>query len=143
MSEIFDIRADGIDTEKITEEIRKRVAEKKRAGVYDKYNLEGLAARDIKQLETEKDFLDYYLELIQHTCDIDIGDFEIPSKGGILGTPAAKIKRLLWIVLRFYTYRLFSQQKEFNFQLVNTIMSLNKRIDELEEKLTSRGKDIQ
>lgn len=124
-----------IDIDKIMEEVKRRVEEKRKLGVYDKYNLEGLATKDITELETEKDFLNYYLELIQHTCDVNIGDFEIPSKGGIFGKPVAKLKRLIWIMLRFYTYRLFSQQKEFNFQLVNTIMSLNKRIEELEKKI--------
>ena len=132
------IQAQGIDIDKIMDGIKATIEKKKREGVYDKYNLDQLVVKDIEQLKTEKDFLDYYLELIQHTCDIDIGDFEIPSKGGIFGKPMAKFKRIIWVMLRFYTYRLFSQQKEFNFQLVNTIMSLNKRINELEEKIKSQ-----
>lgn len=132
------ISAGGLDVDKIMQEIKERVEQKRKQGVYDKYNLEGLATKDIDQLQTEKDFLDYYLELIQHTCDINIGDFEIPSKGGIFGKIVAKFKRVMWIMLRFYTYRLFSQQKEFNFQLVNTIMSLNKRIEELEKELATK-----
>ena len=141
MTETLEIHGDGIDANIIMEEIKKRVADKKKAGAYQRYNLEGLAAKDIRQLETEKDFLNYYLELVRHTCDIDIGDFDIPSKGGMWGKPVARFKRLVWVILRFYTYRLFSQQKEFNFQLVNAITSLSKRIDELEEKLSSRGKN--
>lgn len=133
---IMKISAGGLDVDKIMQEIKERVEQKKKQGVYDKYNLESLVTKDIDQLQTEKDFLNYYLELIQHTCDIDIGDFEIPSKGGIFGRFVAKFKRVIWIILRFYTYRLFSQQKEFNFQLVNTIMSLNKRIDELEKRIS-------
>lgn len=130
------IQASGIDVDKIMQEIKDKVEKKKREGVYDKYNLSGIATKDIGELQTERDFLNYYLELIQHTCDVDIGDFEIPSKGGILGKPVAKLKRLMWILLRFYTYRLFSQQKEFNFQIVNTIMSLNKRLEEIEKKIS-------
>lgn len=130
----MDIYSQGLDVDKIMREIKERIEKKKKEGIYDKYNLDQLVVKDVEQLKTEKDFLNYYLELVQHTCDIDIGDFEIPSKGGMFGKPMAKFKRLIWIMLRFYTYRLFSQQKEFNFQLVNTIMSLNKRIDELEEK---------
>jgi len=135
MSNNFEIKAKDIDVAVIMQEIKDRVEKKKKEGIYDKYNLEHVVVKDVAELKTEKDFLNYYLELIQHTCDIDIGDFEIPSKGGFLGKPMAKFKRLIWIILRFYTYRLFSQQKEFNFQLVNTIMSLNKRIEELEKKL--------
>lgn len=131
----MNISSQAIDVDKIMQEIKDRIETKKREGIYNKYNLEELVAKDVGQLKTEKDFLNYYLELIQHTCDINIGDFDIPSKGGMFGKPVAKFKRLIWILLRFYTYRLFSQQKEFNFQLVNTIMSLSKRIDELEKKL--------
>ena len=130
----------SIDIEKIMEEVRRRVEKKRREGVYDRYNLEGLAAKDIEQLHDEQDFLNYYMELIQHTCDIDIGDFEIPSKGGIFGKPVAKLKRLIWILLRFYTYRLFSQQKEFNFQLVNAIISLHKKVEDLESRLAEYEK---
>ena len=129
------ITSNAVDVNKIMQEITDRVEKKKKAGVYEKYNLDNLITKDIQEIHTEKDFLNYYLELIQHTCDINIGDFEIPSKGGIFGKPVAKFKRFVWVLLRFYTYRLFSQQKEFNFQLVNTIMSLNKRVDELEAKL--------
>jgi len=134
----MNIVSNGIDVEKIMREIQERVEKKRKDGVYDKYNLDSLSVKNIEQLQTDKDFLKYYLELVQHTCDIDIGDFEIPSKGGIFGKPVAKFKRIVWILLRFYTYRLFSQQKEFNFQLVNTIMSLNKRVEELEAKLEQK-----
>lgn len=134
----MNISSQGIDVEKIMHEIKERVEKKKKEGVYNKYNLNELVIKDAEQLKTEKDFLNYYLELIQHTCDINIGDFDIPSKGGFFGRPLAKFKRLIWVIMRFYTYRLFSQQKEFNFQLVNTIMSLNKRIDELEKKLEEK-----
>lgn len=134
----------SVDIDKIMQEVKGRVERKKKAGVYDKYNLKGLVAGEIGQLHNEEDFLNYYMELILHTCDIDIGDFEIPSKGTIFGKPLAKLKRLIWIMLRFYTYRLFSQQKEFNFQLVNTLKSLNKKLDdrvkELEAKIAESKK---
>jgi len=139
MTEEFAIESDGLDVDSIMREIKQRVEKKKSAGVYDKYNLEGLTVKDIQQIKNEGDFLNYYIELIQNTCDIDIGDFQIPSKGGIFGRPIAKLKRFVWIMLRFYTYRLFSQQKEFNFQLVNTLISINKKLDgrvkELEDRL--------
>ena len=127
-----------MNIDKIMEEVKGRVEKKRKAGVYDKYNLEGLVAGDIEQLQGEEDFLNYYMELILHTCDIDIGDFEIPSKGGILGKPLTKLKRLIWIMLRFYTYRLFAPQKEFNFQLVNTLKSLNKKLDNKVKELSDR-----
>ncbi len=143
MGEDFRVSARDIDVEKIMRQIKEQVEEKQAAGVYGKYNLEDVAVKDIAQLQNEQDFLDYYLELIQHTCDIDIGDFQIPSKGGIFGKPVAKFKRFVWIILRFYTYRLFSQQKEYNFQLVNTLMSINKKLDEQVKVLSDRVAELE
>ena len=80
-------------------------------------------------MHMEQEFLQYYLRLIQSTCDINIGDFEIVNKGGFLGKPVVALKKVLWKLLKFYTYRLFSQQKEFNCQTVNTIISLQKKLD--------------
>lgn len=138
MGEEFNVAAKNVDIEAIMKDIKEKVKEKKQQGVYDKYNLDGLTIDDITQLKDEQDFLKYYIELIQHTCDIDIGDFEIPSKGGIFGKPIAKFKRIVWVLMRFYTYRLFSQQKEFNFQLVNTLMSMNKKLEDKVGELTNR-----
>lgn len=143
MGDEFRISAKEVDVEMVMRQIKEQVERKQAAGVYDKYNLSALTVKDIAELQNEQDFLDYYLELIQHTCDIDIGDFTIPSKGGILGKPVARFKRFLWIILRFYTYRLFSQQKEFNFQLVNTLMSINKKLDEKVNELTGRLADLE
>ena len=143
MVEEFKVVAKGVNVEEIMQEIRERVAKKKEAGVYDKINLDGLTVKDIGELKKEQDFLNYYVELIQHTCDIDIGDFDIPSKGGLFGKPVAKFKRFVWIILRFYTYRLFSQQKEFNFQLVNTLMSLNKKLDEIVKELSGKVAELE
>ena len=48
------------------------------------------------------------------------------------------LKKLIWKLLKFYTYRLFSQQKEFNCQVVNAITSLNKRWEEEIEEIKKR-----
>jgi hypothetical protein len=129
MDQKFQIGADGVDVKKIMQEIEERVARKKAAGVYDKYDLSRIAALELSSVKNEADFLDYSLKVIQQTWDIDIGDFPIYSKGGILGAPAVWLKKAVWKMLKFYTYRLFSQQKEFNCQMANAICSLKARVD--------------
>lgn len=129
MTDIFQIGADGVDVAAIQREIEDRVARKKEAGVYDRYDLSRIAALDLSGVKSEADFLEYSLKVIQQTWDLDIGDFPIYSKGGILGTPSVFLKKAIWKLLKFYTYRLFSQQKEFNCQMVNAIVSLNRKLD--------------
>lgn len=128
-NDIFEINVEGIDVASLMEKIRQRVEEKKKAGVYEKYNLENISVLDLDNIKNDQDFLQYYLDVIQRTCDIDISPFPIINKGGIFGKFAVATKKIIWHLLKFYTYRMFNQQKEFNCQIVNTIISLNKKID--------------
>ena len=138
MNDIFEIGADGVDVKGVMRDIEERVARKKRAGVYDRYDLSRIASLELKNVKSEADFLDYSLKVIQQTWDIDIGDFPIYSKGGMLGKPFVLLKKTIWKLLKFYTYRLFSQQKEFNCQITNAITSLNRKLD---TELTKIKKD--
>jgi hypothetical protein len=138
MNDIFEIGADGVDVKRVMRDIEERVARKKRAGVYDRYDLSRIASLELKNVKSEADFLDYSLKVIQQTWDIDIGDFSIYSKGGLLGKPFVLLKKTIWKLLKFYTYRLFSQQKEFNCQITNAITSLNRKLD---SELTKIKKD--
>jgi hypothetical protein len=138
MNDIFEIGANGVDVKRVMRDIEERVARKKRAGVYDRYDLSRIASLELKNVKSEADFLDYSLKVIQQTWDIDIGDFPIYSKGGLLGKPFVLLKKTIWKLLKFYTYRLFSQQKEFNCQITNAITSLNRKLD---SELTKIKKD--
>jgi hypothetical protein len=126
---IFEIPSGNIDVEALMKKIRDRVEEKKKAGVYEKYNLENISILELDQIKSDQEFLQYYLDVIQRTCDIDIGPFSIINKGGVFGWIAVLAKKIVWHMLKFYTYRMFNQQKEFNCQVVNTIVSINKKID--------------
>ncbi len=147
--ETFSVAADGIDVDKIIEKIRERVEKKKATGVYDKYNLDNITKLEVAQAKSYEDFLRYYLKIIRRTYLLDIDDFEIPSKGGILGKPAVWLKKIVWNLLKFYTYRMFTQQREFNLQIVHTLVALNRKIDKnhkellkkLEELKTTIGED--
>ena len=136
MENTFQITGDAINVTEIMEKLKRRVKEKREAGLYDKYNLSKASRLGIDEIQSEEEFLEYYLKLIEETSDVDISDFEIVSKGGLPGRFIVGLKTVIWKLLKFYTYRLFSQQKEFNAQVVNTIMSLNKKIDKLSEKIS-------
>ena len=136
---LFEIGADGINVEEIMTKIRERIEEKKKAGVYDQYDLSGISRLELENIASEEEFLNYYTEILQRTCDINIADFPIVNEGGVLGRIEVIVKKILWKLLKFYTYRLFTQQKEFNCQVTDAFISLRKCMDsrfkEIHERL--------
>lgn len=137
-NETFKVGADGVDVEKIMADIKKRIEEKKKAGVYEKYDLSGVSRLEVENLKNEEEFLNYYSEILQRTCDIHIGDFKIQNEGGFFGLVEVFAKKIMWKLLKFYTYRLFTQQKEFNCQVTNAFLSMRKHIDQRFKELHER-----
>ncbi len=127
----FEITTEGVDTDEIMRVIRARIEQKRKAGVYDRYNLTGITKLEVAEAKSEEDFLRYSLKMLQRTHEIDIADFPIPSKGGPFGWLEVIVKKALWYLLKFYTWRMWTQQREFNAQLVNTLRALNRKIDGL------------
>jgi hypothetical protein len=133
--DVFSIELDNIDVQEIVRRVKQRVEEKRAGGVYDKYNLVGVTRLEVSLAKSEEDFLRYQLRAMRKSWEIDIGDFEIPSKGGILGRPAVWLKKIIWHLLKFYTFRLFMQQRAFNLQVVNTLQSLDAKLEKLRQRL--------
>ena len=127
----FDIQTDGVDTDDIMRRIRERIEQKRANGVYDRYNLTGITKLEVAEAKSEEDFLRYSLKMLQRTHEIDIADFPIPNKGGPFGWLEVLVKKVLWYLLKFYTWRMWTQQREFNAQVVNTLRALNRKIDDL------------
>ena len=136
---MFEIGAGGVDVEKIMQKIRSRIEEKKKAGVYEQYDLSGISRLEIENIASEEDFLNYYADMLQKACQIDIGDFEIVNEGGLLGPIEVFVKKIIWKLLKFYTFRIFTQQREFDCQVTNAFLSLRKyadtRFKEIHERL--------
>ena len=130
----------SVDVRKIMEYVRQRVQQKKEAGVYDRYNLAGVTKLEVVEAKSEEDFLNYYLKVMQKSYELDIGDFDIPSKGGILGKPGVWLKKIIWKLLKFYTWRMFTQQREFNLQVVNTLKCLNRKLDKQHREIMEQLK---
>ncbi len=132
---LFEIPSTKVDTESIMKEIRKKIKEKEEAGIYHHYNLAKIHTLELQDIENEGDFLEYYLKAISSTWAVDINDWEIVNKGGLLGKPAILLKKIIWKLLKFYTYRLWKQQREFNAQIANTVNAMNKKFSAEIEKL--------
>ena len=133
--ETFEIKTPGVDVKKIMSDIQKQIEEKKEQGVYNQYNLDRVTKLEIENIKGDVEYLQWLLKVLNQSWDINIGDPQIVNKGGVLGKPVVWLKKSIWHLLKFYTYRLFSQQKEFNSQVVMAVGLLAKRIDQLEEKV--------
>ncbi len=119
----FDVEAPLTDTDKLVERVRQRVKERQAAGDYDDLDLSRAAALDLEEDLAEEDFLRYHLKVVERLADVNYGDYEIVSKGGPFGRLEVLLKKTIWKLLRFYTYRLFSQQREFDCQVAEALAS--------------------
>ncbi len=132
--ETFEIKTPGVDVKKIMDDIQSKIKEKKEQGVYNQYSLDRVTRLEIENIKGDVEYLQWLMKVMNQSWDINIGDPQIVNKGGLLGKPEMWLKKIIWHLLKFYTYRMFSQQKEFNSQTVMALGLLSKRIDQLEEK---------
>ena len=141
----FRIAAPAVDAGSLVEEVRERVRRKKEAGAYEGYDLEGVTSLDYEKELGEEDFLRYHLQVVERLSDVNYGDFDIVSKGGPFGRAELLLKKVIWKLLRFYTYRLFSQQREFDCQVSEALQShyrwSRQEIDRLTRELEELRKE--
>jgi hypothetical protein len=69
---------------------------------------------------------------------VDISDFEIRERRRFFATMLIRFKKVIWSLLKFYTYRLWSQQNQINGLIVTAIEGLDEKyaakIKQLEER---------
>lgn len=139
MNDTFRISTPGVDVEKAMEEIRRRVEEKRSQGVYRRYPLASLEPVETASLKSSREVYFYYLKSLIAAAEIDINDFEIECKRPVFGRPAVWLKKLIWKLLKFYTFRLFSQQKDFNARVALVLQGMennhSRRLSELEARI--------
>ena len=137
----FDVSADGVDVEKIMGEIKAAVAEKTARGVYRDMRVAKAERVNLANLSDDASFLKYYLECLRNAVFVDINDFEIRERRRFGAGLFVGLKKTIWNLLKFYTYRLWSQQNQINGLLVTAIESLDEkyraRTETLERKLAA------
>ena len=142
---LFQINAPDINTEDIIEEIRKEVARKMEDGRYSDAVVARAERTNLTNLQNDDEFMDFYIECLRDSVYVDINDFDIIERRSSLSVCLVAVKTLIWKSLKFYTYRLWSQQNQVNGLLLSAIenmekrykdkiTNLEKRVDELERK---------
>ena len=142
----FELNAPGVDAAALVRDIRETVARKTSEGVYQDARIARAERHNLANLSDSGELLRFYLSCLRDTVHIDISDYTIKDRrGGIAGKMLVKFKTVMWKLLKFYTYRLWSQQNQVNGLMVTAIDSafqnyekhiarLEKRIAELEKR---------
>jgi hypothetical protein len=144
---IFAIGASGADAARIVAEIQAAVAEKRRRGLYHDPLVTKAELANLANLQDDQALADVYLETLRDAVFVDIGDFEIFERRARLGFLLKALKRLIWNLLKFYTYRLWSQQNQVNGLLLAAVEGIEDKnrakLQSLEERVArlERGAD--
>lgn len=142
MSEsLFEVGAPGIETERLAEEIRDAVAEKAKQGRYTDVRAARSNRTNFAAIRNRDDFLPLYIECLRDSVYVDINDFEVTDRRRRFTKLLILLKRVIWKMLKFYTYRLWSQQNQVNGLLLSAIEGTEtqhrERIAELEERIAT------
>ena len=142
---LFQVSAPGAGVEQLVADIRASVDKKMRDGVYADARIARAERTNLVNLRNEDQFLGFYLKCLHDAVFVDISDFEIRERRPLFGPLLIALKKVIWSLLKFYTYRLWSQQNQVNGLIITAlegleeqsaarIAVLEKRIAELERK---------
>lgn len=138
----FEISAESFDAAGLMAEIKETVERKAAAGAYRDLRIAQAERTNLANLGSGDDFLKYYLDCLHSAVFVDINDFEICERRRWGAALLVTLKKAIWHMLKFYTYRLWSQQNQVNGLLVTAIESLDaryrSRIETLERKVATR-----
>lgn len=138
---IFQIGADGVDVDAVMESIRAAVARKTESGAYRDVRVAAAEKSNLANIKDDESFMRFYLECLRNSVVVDINDFEIRERRRLGGGLLVALKKAVWALLKFYTYRLWSQQNQVNGLLLMAIEGLDdkyrNRIRDLEARLAA------
>ena len=137
------IGVDGIDAEAIVAELKARVEEKRAQGAWDDPRIARAEKHNLLNLKDDEEFLSNYLACLRQIVQVDINDFEIYERRPRFAKFFVKLKKGIWSLLRFYTYRLWSQQNESNSILFSAIELLSQRGADRTRRLEKRVAELE
>jgi len=144
---IFDIQDSEIDLYNIHAEIALNVQKCLDNNEYQDYDLSKVSSYFLSSIKDRKEYIEENIKVIDTSWAIDINDFEILlKKKGIFALLEFLLKKVIWKLLKFYTFRLFSQQREFNMQMKDAVTVLysdyQKRLAVIEASIKNLKIDI-
>jgi hypothetical protein len=138
MDEQLEINAPGIDAGAIVDEIRATVERKRAEGAYADPRVARAEKSNLTNLQNDDEFFDFYMSCLRQAFVVDINDFAIVERRARLGKPLVVLKTLIWKLLKFYTYRLWTQQNQVNGLLLSALESAEQKNRERIKALEAR-----
>ena len=121
------IGADGIDAGAVVAQIQAEVARKRAAGAYDEARVARAERNNLLTLKDDASFMEQYLLCLRQIVAVDINEFEIIEKRGRFEPALVRLKKAIWKLLKFYTFRLWSQQNQTNALLLAAVEIMETR----------------
>ena len=139
MNDELEINAPGVDAAAIVEGIRAAVERKRAEGAYADPCVARAERSNLTNLQNDDDFFDFYMSCLRQAFVVDINDFAIIERRARLGKLLVILKTTIWKLLKFYTYRLWTQQNQINGLLLSALESAEQkhrtRVQALEERI--------
>ncbi len=141
---ILSIGAPGLDVDRLVADLQATADRKMKDGVYADARVARAERTNLVHLRGSDDFITFYLTCLRDAVFIDISDFEIRERRRFFSPLLVSLKKTIWKLLKFYTYRLWSQQNQVNGLIITALEGmeeqtaarvavLEKRIAELEK----------
>lgn len=134
--------ATPFDVEHIVREIQAEVAVKAAKGDYQDARVERLQRFELKDAG-DPDYIHALIRSLRRGSNVDINDFEIRKKEERFASLKLQLKKVLWPSLKFYTFRLWSQQNEINSNLVTVLEATVNRYEQQISKLETRVRELE
>lgn len=134
----MEINAPGINVEQLMAEIEQAVERKAADGVYADARIARAERANLLNMRKDEDFVSFYLRTLHEAVFVDINDFTIRERRSAFAPMLVALKKTIWKLLKFYTYRLWSQQNSVNGLLVTGIECLEEQYRDRMEKLEAR-----
>lgn len=143
MSTPIEIGAPGIDTAKLMAELEARVERKAEQGAYADARIARAERTNLLNLKNDEEFLGFFLKCLREAAFVDINDFEIRERRSAAAPLLVRMKKTIWKLLKFYTYRLWSQQNTVNGLLVTGVESLDEKYRDQIKQLEARVAELE
>ena len=142
-TEPVQIGAEGLDTRQVVADLQAEVDRKLKAGVYADARIARAERANLFHLRHDDEFASFYLQCLREAITVDIADFEIRERRA-LGAPLLKrLKKTIWSLLKFYTYRLWSQQNQVNALLLTGLEAVEEKYRARVAKLEVRVAELE
>lgn len=137
------IFAPGVDTDAVVRDIQAAVARKTEEGVYADARVARAERTNLIHLRDDEGFLAFYLTALREAAFVDINDFDIRERRARFAPLLVQLKKTIWNLLKFYTFRMWSQQNTVNGLFVTGLETMHEQYQDRIKKLEARIAELE